>query len=88
MLSLDICYAASAVRNDTLDVEPELEAVHDFESNVHVDDTEDNNYVHCETPKKRLNISLQNMDISPIVLHSVVQHSCVSCAKRKLEKAI
>ena len=56
-----------------LDDEPELEGedVNECESTVLVDDTADNSYNHCETPRKRLNACLEPMDIYPVTLHGV-----------------
>ena len=45
-------------------------------------------YWHLETSKKKLNLSLEAMDVSPVVLKGVAEHSCVPSAKRKLGQAM
>ena len=41
-----------------------------------------------ETPKKKLNVSLESMDLTPVVLHGVAEHSRLPSAKRKLGQVI
>ena len=52
---------------------------------VALDDTTYN--VHS-TPKKRLNISLETIDVSPVKLHSVAQHSRSTSAQKKFDQVI
>ena len=47
----------------------------------------DNDYP-CETPRKKLNTSLDTMGISPVHLHGVAQQSRASTAKNKLDRAL
>ena len=47
----------------------------------------DNGYSR-ETQRKKLNTSLDTMGISPVHLHDVAQHSRVSTAKNKLDRAV
>ena len=49
---------------------------------------DDTTYKVHSTPKKRLNISLETIDVSPVKLHSVAQHSRSTKAKKKLDKVI
>ena len=45
-------------------------------------------YEHLETSKKKLNLSLESIDVSPVVLKGVAEHSRVPSAKRKLGQAM
>ena len=47
----------------------------------------DNDY-SCEMPRKKLNIFLDTMGISPIHLHGFSQHSRASTAKNTLDRAV
>lgn len=82
-----LCRQCSKEYELLMSTEPEVETVDELESTVNVDATDDD-FQQCVTPKRKANISLDTMDISPIVLHGVAQHSRVVCAKRKLDKAV
>ena len=47
-----------------------------------VEQNESDNDYSCETPRKKLNTSLDTMGISPVHLHGVAQHNRASTAKR------
>ena len=49
---------------------------------------DDTTYKVHSTPKKRLNISLETIDVSPVKLHSVAQYSRSTKAQKKLDKVI
>eukprot|EP00795_Rhopilema_esculentum_P004066 gene4066-20243_t len=49
---------------------------------------ESNDFDPCETPKKRLNTSLETMGISPVNLHGIAQHSRVLSARAKFDKVV
>ena len=53
-----------------------------------VEQNESNNDYSCQTPRKKLNTSLDTMGISPDHLHGVAQHSQASTAKNKLDRAV
>ena len=49
----------------------------------------DQEFDECETPKKKLNVSLQSMGVSSMdSLHAVAEHSRINQAKRKLGKVV
>ena len=55
----------------------------------HITDMSDQEFDECETPKKKLNSSLQAIGVSPIdPLHAVAQHSRIIHAKSKLDKVV
>ena len=56
--------------------------------NQDVEQNESDNEYSCETPRKKLNTSLETMAISPVHLHGVAQHSRASTAKNKLDRAV
>ena len=58
-----------------------------------MDDTDedalnDATYEVYETPRKRLNTSLETVGVSPVNLHGVPQHSRATSAKRKQDKVV
>ena len=53
-----------------------------------VEQNESNNDYSCQTPRKKLNTSLDTMGISPDHLHGVAQHNQASTAKNKLDRAV
>ena len=56
--------------------------------NQDIEQNESDNEYSCETPRKKLNTSLETMAISPVHLHGVAQHSRASTAKNKLDRAV
>jgi len=48
----------------------------------------DDDFHPYESPRKKLNTSLETMEITPVKLHSVAQHSRLPSAKAKLEKVV
>ena len=56
--------------------------------NQDVGQNESDNDYSRETQRKKLNTSLDTMGISPVHLHGVAQHSRVSTAKNKLDRAV
>ena len=54
----------------------------------YVEQNESDNGYSFETLRKRLNTSLDTMDISPVRLHGVAQHSQASTAKNKLYRTV
>ena len=46
-----------------------------------VEQNESDNDYSCETPRKKLNTSLDTMGISPVHLHRVAQQSGFNCKK-------
>ena len=44
---------------------------------------DDATYKVYETPRRRLNTSLETVGVSPVNLHGVLQHSRATSAKRK-----
>ena len=46
-----------------------------------VEQNESDNDYSCETPRKKVNTSLDTMGISPVHLHGVDQHSRASTVK-------
>ena len=55
---------------------------------VDVQQLESENDYSCETPKKKLNTSLDAMGVSPVCLHGVAQHSRASTARNKFSRAV
>ena len=53
-----------------------------------VEQNESDNDYFCETPRKKLNTSLDTTGISPVHLHGVAQHSRASTAKNILDRAV
>ena len=53
-----------------------------------VEQNESGNDYSCETPRKKVNTSLDTMGISPVHLHGVDQHSRASTVKNKLGRAV
>ena len=53
-----------------------------------VEQNESDNDYSCETPKKKLNTSLDTMGISPVHLHDVAQHRRASTANNNLDGAV
>ena len=58
------------------------------QNDSNVEQNEADNDYFCETPRKKLNIRLDTMGISPVHLHGVAQHSWASTAKNKLDRAV
>ena len=54
----------------------------------YVEQNESDNGYSFETLRKRLNTSLDTMDISPVHVHGVAQHSQASTAKNKLYRTV
>ena len=54
----------------------------------YVEQNESDNDYSCETPRKKLNTSLDTMGISPAHLHGVTQQSQALTAKNKLDRAV
>ena len=52
------------------------------------DALDDATYKVYETPRKRLNTSLETVGVSPVNLHGVPQHSRATSAKRKQDKVV
>ena len=52
------------------------------------DALDDATYKVYETPRKRLNMSLETVGVSPVNLHGVPQHSRATSAKQKLDKVV
>ena len=50
---------------------------------IDADALDDAAYKMYETPRKRLNTSLETVDVSPVNLHGVPQHSRATSAKQK-----
>ena len=48
----------------------------------------DDNFLLYESPKKKINSSLESIGVSPINIHGVAQHSRASNAKGKLKKVL
>ena len=59
-----------------------------MENESDVEQNESDNDYSCKMPRKKLNTSLDTMDISPVHLHGVAQHSQASTAKSKLDRAV
>ena len=55
---------------------------------IYEDALDDATYEVYETPRKRLNTSLEMVGVSPISLHGVPQHSCTTSAKKRLDKFV
>ena len=53
-----------------------------------IEQNESDNEYSCDTPRKKLNTSLDTTGISPVHLHCVAQHSRASTAKNKLDRAV
>ena len=53
-----------------------------------VEQNESDNDYSCETPRKKLNTSLDTTGISPVHLHGLAQHSRASTAKNILDRAV
>ena len=53
-----------------------------------IEQNESDNEYSCDTPRKKLNTSLETTGISPVHLHCVAQHSRASTAKNKLDRAV
>ena len=60
-------------------LETEIDCIDDKDKIQSVTDT-DNEFTECQTPRKKLNLSLQS-----ISLHAVLQHSQMTNAKMKLD---
>ena len=61
----------------------------DSDNNSQCTTMSDQEFNEGETPKKKLNSSLQSMGVSPMdSLHAVAQHSRVNNAKNKLDRAV
>ena len=52
-------------------------------NDIDEDALDDATYKEYETPRKRLNTSLETVGVSPVNLHGVPQHSRATSAKRK-----
>ena len=55
---------------------------------IDADALDDAAYKMYETPRKRLNTSLETVGVSPVNLHGVPQHSRATSAKQKLDKVV
>ena len=50
--------------------------------------TSDDNFLLYESPKKKLNATLESIEFSPVNIHGVAQHICASNTKGKLKKVL
>ena len=48
----------------------------------------DDEFLLSESPKKKLNLTLKSIGLSPVNIHGVAQHSRASTAKGKLNKVL
>ena len=48
----------------------------------------DDDFLLYESPKKKLNSTVESIGVSPVNIHGVAQHSCASNAKGKLKKVL
>ena len=48
----------------------------------------DDNFLLYESPKKKLDLTLESTGVSPVNIHGVTQHSCASNVKGKLKKVL
>ena len=48
----------------------------------------DDDFLLYESPKKKRNLTLESIGISPVNIHGVTQHSCASNAKGKFKKVL
>ena len=55
---------------------------------IHEDALDDATQKVYETPRTRLNMSLETVDVSPVNLHGVPQHSRATSTNQKLDKAV
>ena len=74
MLFLDIPFVVSVLKK--------------YDNSIESDQKESDNDYSCETPRKKLNTSLDTMGMSPVHLHGVAQHSQASTAKNVLDRAV
>ena len=81
MLCLQCITAYENIINASfLDTEVEETPMDDIDENA----LDDATYKLFETPRKRLNKSLGMVGVSPVNLHSVLQHNHATSAKQKL----
>ena len=48
----------------------------------------DDDFLLSESPKEKLNSTLESIAVSPVNIHGAAQHNCTSNAKGKLKKIL
>ena len=59
-----------------------------YTTDIDEDALDDATYEVYQTPRKRLDTSLETVGVSPLNLHGVLQHSRATSAKQKLDKVV
>ena len=83
-------YRQCVTENEKLTKPPENENMTEiFETESSQDElASDDDFLLYESPKKKLDLTLESIGVSPVNIYGVAQHSCASNAKSKLKKVL